>query len=224
MDSAFHSFPHKESLALFLESLYNPLLLHYNGHMVIYKSFNNPKLTELIRAGGIGVIPTDTIYGLVCSASDKEAVEKIFEIKGRDMGKPPIILISDTAELKSFGVTLSERQLEFLKKNWPGTVSVVLPTSSDKLDYLSRGLGTLTFRLPKENKLISLLQKTGPLIAPSANLQSQEPAHNIDEVMNYFIGQIDFVVDGGEIVGKSSTLVDLTGSSPKVLRQGDAKI
>lgn len=192
--------------------------------MVIYNSFNNPKLVELIRAGGIGVIPTDTIYGLVCSAFDEDAVEKVFEIKGRDKGKPPIILISNTSELKNFEVTLSKTQRELLTSYWPGAVSVVLPTTSGKLNYLSRGLGTLTFRLPAENKLVSLLQKTGPLIAPSANPQDQEPVHNVDDVMNVFIGQIDFVVDGGEIIGKSSTLIDLTGDITKVLRQGDVTI
>ncbi len=192
--------------------------------MVIYNSFNNEKLIQLIKDGGIGVIPTDTIYGLVCSAFDQDAVEKIYEIKGRDVDKPVIILISNLSDLNKFGVQVSEGQREFLGKYWPGKVSVILPLEENEFDYLSRGLGTLTFRLPNDGKLKALLQKVGPVVAPSANLQGEEPAKNIDEAMNYFLGSVDFGVDGGVAHGSASTLVDLTGNKPKVLRQGDVEI
>jgi L-threonylcarbamoyladenylate synthase len=192
--------------------------------MVIYNSFNNKNLVKLIKAGGIGVIPTDTIYGLVCLASDKDAVETVFNIKGRDLDKPPIILISSTRELRSFGVVLSPVQKELLKTYWPGSVSVILSSSSKELQYLSRGHSTLTFRLPSDNKLVSLLQKTGPVIAPSANPQGLTPARNIDEAVDYFVGEIDFAVDGGVVESQPSTLVDLSKDTPKILRQGDAKI
>lgn len=192
--------------------------------MVIYNSFNNPKLASLIKAGGIGVIPTDTIYGLVCSAFDQDAVEKVFEIKGRDSDKPPIILISNLNDLGRFGVTLDPAKKQLLMGFWPGKVSVILPVNNDDFTYLSRGLGALTFRFPDNNKLISLLQKTGPLIAPSANTQGAAPATDVDEIMTYFVGQIDFVVDGGKVEGSSSTLIDLTGTEVKVLRQGDVAI
>ena len=192
--------------------------------MVIYKSFNNPKLIKLIKDGGIGAIPTDTIYGLVCSASDKEAVEKLYEIKERDTLKPLIILISNIKSLATFGIVLSRAQKVFLDRNWPGKVSVILPSTNDEYNYLSRDNHSLTFRIPADNQLLSLLQKTGPLVAPSANPQGKSPATNIDEVFNYFVGKIDFAVEG--IVGDSlpSTLVDMTGDDLKVLRQGEIQI
>jgi len=192
--------------------------------MVIYNSFNNPKLIKLIKDGGIGVIPTDTIYGLICSANDREAVNALYKIKGRDTDKPLIILISNIKELRNYGVVLSKIQLDFLKKNWPGKKSIIFSAEPGENDYLQRGSNTLTFRLPADNKLLSLLQKTGPLVAPSANPQGKSPAENIDDIMNYFIGQVDFVVDGGNITGVPSTLVSFVGDKPKVLRQGTEKI
>ncbi len=192
--------------------------------MVIYSSFNNDKLVQLIKDGGIGVIPTDTIYGLVCSAFDQEAVEKVYEIKGRDPEKPLIILISSVKDLARFSISPNPSKKGFLSSNWPGEVSIVLPSLDQKFDYLSRGHRSLTFRLPADNKLISLLQKTGPLVAPSANPQGLAPAEDLEEAMHYFIGQVDFGVDGGTIEGSASTLVDLSGEIPTVLRQGEVKV
>ncbi len=192
--------------------------------MVIYNSFKNPKLSELIRAGGIGVIPTDTIYGIVCSAFDQEAVDALFAIKGRSKGKPPIILISQLSDIGKFGVKLTPGTRETLGNIWPGRVSVVLPYTGKKLGYLSRGQDSLTFRLPEDTKLLALLRQTGPLVAPSANPQAQDPARDIDEIMTYFVGQIDFAVDGGYIEGNSSTLVRLTDGKIEVLRQGDVQV
>ncbi len=196
----------------------------YNDSMVIYNSFKNPKLTDLIKAGGIGVIPTDTIYGIVCSAFDAEAVDALFAIKGRSKGKPPIILISQLSDIGRFGVKLTPENRAVLDRLWPGRVSVVLPYAGSKLGYLSRGQGSLTFRLPDDAKLLELIRKTGPLVAPSANPEGLDPATDIDEIMTYFVGKIDFAVDGGHIEGNSSTLVRLTDGKTVVLRQGDVQV
>jgi len=121
-------------------------------------------------------------------------------------------------------VDLSKDNREFLNKYWPGAVSVILASPNNHFSYLSRDRESLTFRLPDDNKLIALLQKTGPLIAPSANPQGLTPAIDAASAMSYFIGKVDFMVDGGKVEAKASTLVDLTGGQPVVVRQGSVEI
>src|SRR5258708_4354978 len=106
-----------------------------------------------INEGGVGVIPTDTIYGIVGSALNPEAVEKIYRLRKRATDKPFIILISSIADLDKFGVKPSQKQKEFLEKNWPNPLSVILPVLDEKFKYLHRGKDSLAFRMPKDSEL-----------------------------------------------------------------------
>jgi L-threonylcarbamoyladenylate synthase len=90
------------------------------------------KAEEALKKGGVAFVPTDTLYGLVASALDKKAVERIYKIRGRDKGKPCIVLISSFADLKKFGVSISIEQKKFLESIWPGKVSVILPCTARK--------------------------------------------------------------------------------------------
>ena len=191
--------------------------------MITKKSSDN-EIIKLIKNGGIGVIPTDTVYGLVGLALNKDVVEKIYKTKGRDDHKPLIILIYDVDDIKKFGIKLSQNHKKFISNYWPGKVSIILPSKNNDFEYLSRGTNSLTFRQPNDNNLIKLIQKTGPLVAPSANLQNHKTAGTIKEAKNYFKNNIDFYIDGGEIKGSPSTLIDLTNKKPLILRQGDTKI
>ncbi len=166
------------------------------------------KLIEVLKEGGVTVIPTDTIYGLVGSAFNELAVAKIYALKKRDLNKPLIILISDLADLKLFGVALTLVLEKKLNKYWPGPVSLILPTAN----------GNLAFRLPAKPELQELIKHTGPLVAPSANLEGEPPAETIEQAQNYFGDQVDFYLDGGQLQGKASTLIDLTGEEEKILR------
>lgn len=172
-----------------------------------------------MKSGGIAVMPTDTIYGLVARAEDKEAVERVYSVRKRAPEKPCIILIGDEAELEKFGVVLSEEQKREIEKLWPGAVSIVLDVPGEEFSYLHRGTGTLAFRLPAQSDLRELLKQTGPLIAPSANPEGLPPAKNIREAKEYFGDEVDFYADGGEIGGRPSKLVRLyKDGSVEVLR------
>jgi L-threonylcarbamoyladenylate synthase len=184
----------------------------------------NQKIVSLIKSGKVGVIPTDTIYGLVGLALNQNSIQRMYKIKGRDKSKPFIILISDISELEKFGVILSVDHQKFLQKYWPGKLSAIIPFSKQNMEYLSRGFNTLSFRLPDDESLVKLLRQTGPLAAPSANPEGKPPATNATEILEYFDGKIDFIVDVGTITDSASTLVDLSGTKPKILRQGDVKI
>jgi len=164
---------------------------------------------EKLRAGGIGVIPTDTVYGLVGSAFNPEAVERIYAAKGRDTAKPFIILISSFKDLERFGIELSPSITNTLDQLWPGPVTAVLPCSGESMEYLHRGLRSLAFRFPKKQELLSMIKETGPLVAPSANTEGMPPAKNIFQAREYFGETVDFYKNGGSVISEPSTIVKI---------------
>jgi L-threonylcarbamoyladenylate synthase len=175
-------------------------------------------VAEVLVAGGVGVLPTDTIYGIVGSALDKKVVEKIYRLRKRNRKKPMIVLISSLGDLKKFGVQVTPTTRKILQKAWPGKVSVILPSRSKKVAYLHRGTNAIAFRMPKPAWLRKLLVKTGPLVAPSANIEGKPPARTVGEAKKYFADKVDFYVDAGRLVSKPSTLIELRGGTVRVLR------
>lgn len=182
------------------------------------------KIVNLLKNGGVGVVPTDTIYGIVGSALNPETVEKIYTLRKRSADKPMIILISSLNDLNHFNIQLTEKQLKFLKNIWPNPVSIILPVVGEKWKYLHRGTNSLAFRIPKNEKLLELLRAVGPLVAPSANPQGEKVSETIKEAKRYFGNQVAFYVDGGKIAAKPSTLIELSDRLVKVLRQGEFKL
>jgi L-threonylcarbamoyladenylate synthase len=186
--------------------------------MKVFRLFNK-KVIKILKQGGVGVIPTDTIYGVVGSALLPQTVERIYRLKQRTLKKPMIILVSSFAVLKRFGIKTNSRSTALLKEIWPGAVSVVLPCPSKKFLYLHRGTKTLAFRLPFPLKLRKLLANTGPLVAPSANPEGSPPAENIQKAQKYFGEKIDFYVDAGKIAGPPSALIAIKTGKILVLRK-----
>ncbi|MCX6712488.1 MAG: L-threonylcarbamoyladenylate synthase, partial [Candidatus Vogelbacteria bacterium] len=132
----------------------------------------NENIAKILKHGGVGVLPTDTLYGLVGRALDKKAVAKIKRLKNRSAGKPFIILISSLKDLVKFGIKLDKKTESFLMSVWPGPVSVII--------------NKIAFRWPKNKFLNNLIKKTGPIVAPSANPEGLAPASTIAEAKNYF--------------------------------------
>lgn len=190
----------------------------------------NPKngLVEVLKRGGIAVMPTDTTYGIVGSALNEKTVNEIYRLRKRDLGKPFIVLIADRMDLKKFGVKPTSAQNAILNRVWPASiklaagkpraVSVILPCADEKFSYLHRGKNTLAFRLPEKESLRKLLRKVGPLVAPSANPQGHPVAKNISEARAYFGHHVDFYEDGGTIAASPSKLIDITDGTEKVIR------
>ncbi len=204
------------------------------------------KLALLLKEGVIAVMPTDTIYGICGSALKKEVVEKIYRLRKRSPHKPMIILISSFDDLKIFGVDgdvddrrqkmqttadrtqttadgmQTNREMEILKKIWPGKVSVILEMNKyfKKFEYLHRGTKTLAFRLPKPKWLRNILKISGPLVAPSANWEGYEPAKTINEAKRYFGNKVIYY-DAGKIKGQPSTLIKLKNGKIEILRKGE---
>lgn len=157
-------------------------------------------IAERIKQGEIGVIPTDTIYGIVCSAFNENSVEKLYKIRKRNKNKPMIILIGSVNDLKLFNI-------DTIIKNWPKKTSIVFDCND--FEYLHRGKRSLAFRLPHYKDLIDILKISGPIVAPSANIEGGKPAENIKEAKNYFGDKIDFYLDVGTIKSKPSKIIYL---------------
>lgn len=188
-----------------------------------FKTFNN-KEVEIIRRGGVGVIPTDTIYGIVGSALIPKTVKRIYDLRRRNSQKPMIILIGDLSQLSLFGIRPDYETKKRLNRLWPGKVSVILACRSGKFRYLHRGKKTLAFRLPCLKSLRSFILKTGPIVAPSANIEGEKPATTIKEAKRYFDIKPDFYMNQGRRAGAASTLVDFSKKKIKILREGAVEI
>lgn len=178
------------------------------------------KITKLLSQGKVGVMPTDTVYGIIGSALNPQTVETIYRLRKRSKDKPMIILISSTDDLKKFDIKLADKQEDCLKKIWPNPVSVVLLLKSDKFTYLHRGKNSLAFRIPKNEMLLKILKKVGPLVAPSANYEGEKPSESIADAQMSFGKQV-FYVDGGKIISRPSSIVKLSKEGHfTVLREG----
>jgi L-threonylcarbamoyladenylate synthase len=159
---------------------------------------NKNEIIKKIKSDGIGVMPTDTLYGLVGSAFSKKGIDRIYKVKNRNKNKKLIVLISSLKDLAKFKIKITRQQKEVLQKLWPGKVSVVLNNTA--------------FRLPAKKSLIEIIKKTGPLVAPSANPESLKPAKNITEAKKYFGNSVDFYLAGRALNGRASRLIKLEKS------------
>jgi len=180
---------------------------------------NFDQVVDKIKNGGVGIIPTDTMYGIVASTTDITAIEKVYELRHRDTKKRCIVLISSLNELDLFKVVLNENSKKILNQLWPGPFSIDLPVSDADFPHLTRGSGGLAFRFPNNQNLIDFIKQTGPIIAPSANTEGDRPAENLDEAKAYF-PNLDFYVDGGVLENNPSTVVSIVDGKIKVWRQG----
>lgn len=151
--------------------------------------------SQHLLAGGIGVLKTDTIYGIVARAEDESAVERVYMAKQRTPTKSPIVLISSPDQMFD---TYDQTTYDSLHNYWPGPYSIIVPSTKAPA-WLTRGNGSVAYRLPDDKNLRQLIETTGPLIAPSANPEGMQPAATIHQALGYFGNNVDFYVDSGEV-------------------------
>ena len=171
---------------------------------------------RLLLRGAVGVIPTDTVYGLVTSATDKRSVGRFYALKSREQ-KPGTLIATSVNQLLELGVPADE--IDKVAQYWPNPLSAVLTVPNHS--YLTQAVGTLAMRVVASDKIRGLLEQTGPLITSSANQPGMPPATTIHEAFDYFGGSVDFYVDGGQIKDVlPSTIIRPTAHGIEVLRQG----
>ncbi len=177
---------------------------------------------EIIKTGGLAAVPTETVYGLAANGLIPEAVAKIYEVKGRPETKPISLLISGMSDVEELCDDIPESAYTMARCFWPGPLTMILKKKSHIPDIVTAGGNTLGVRCPDHEKTLDIIKKAGvPLAAPSANLSGQPSPKSANDVLKYFDGKIDCVVDGGVCtVGIESTIVDMTVNPPKILRLG----
>lgn len=180
------------------------------------------KIAELLKAGAVIAYPTDTFYGLGADIYREDAIKRIFEIKGRERDKPILILISEKEELEQLVSTGNHLLYGF----WPGPMTLVLKASENISKSLTGSTGKIGIRLPDHKFCRMLIQKLGhPITATSANISGMGSLDNPADVLNVVGDKIDVLVDGGKTRGGlESTVVDVTGKEPVILREGAAFI
>ena len=167
------------------------------------------RAAQLVRSGAVVAFPTDTVYGLGASADDEVAQKRIFQIKGRPVGMPLILMVAAESQLEGL-VHVDSRAESYMRKWWPGPLTLILHAI---------GGGTLGVRIPKHRVALKLLRHAGPLMTTSANLHGMEPAMSAEEASA--LSGVMAVVDGGVAPGgTASSVLDLTGPEPHVLREG----
>lgn len=176
---------------------------------------------KLLLPGAVGVLPTDTVYGLVACASDAFAVKRLYELKLRE-GKPGTIIAASIEQLEAIG--LKHRYLKAVEQFWPGAVSVIIPCGPE-LEYLHEGVSSLAVRIPADDTLRQFLAQTGALLTSSANHPGKPTATTVPEAQNYFGNQVDFYIDGGSLANhKPSTIIRIVDDAIEVIRSGAVKI
>lgn len=179
------------------------------------------KAIELLQIGTIGVIPTDTVYGVVARAADKLAVERLYTLKKRDH-KPGTLIASSLDQLVELGIKY--RYLKAVEQFWPDAISVIIPCGPE-LSYLHQGKFSLAVRIPKPVELRQLLDKTGPLVTSSANHPGKAPATTVTQARAYFQDQVNFYIDGGDLTNRQpSTVIRILDDAVEVIRAGAVTI
>lgn len=174
-----------------------------------------------LRNGSVGVLPTDTVYGLVCSARIESAVQRLYDLKSRE-AKPGTLVAASIEQLVELGIP--KRYLSAVAHYWPNPISIVLPVGT-VLSYLHQGTQSLAVRIPSQDQFRGLLEQTGPLLTSSANQPGEPPATNLSEASAYFGDSVDFYVDGGDITDNlPSTIIRIVDDAVEVLREGAVKL
>jgi L-threonylcarbamoyladenylate synthase len=197
-------------------------VVKYNTRLLNGDQDGIKRSAELLKKGELVAIPTETVYGLAANAFDSDAVKRIFEAKGRPQDNPLIVHISDINELQPLVTDIPENAYKLAEKYWPGPLTMIFRRSSLIPDEVSAGLSTVAVRIPSHSIARAIISKSGlPLAAPSANRSGSPSPTTAAHVMNDMNGRISAIVDGGECsVGVESTVLDLTGDIPKILRPG----
>jgi len=177
---------------------------------------------EVFLRGGLVAVPTETVYGLAGNGLDADAVAKIYDVKGRPAVKPLSLLVPDLDVAATVCADIPESARLLAQAFWPGPLTIVLPRCDTVPDIVTAGGNTIGVRCPDHPKTLEFLRLAGvPAAAPSANISDMPSPKSAEDVLAYFEGRIECVIDGGTCtLGVESTIVSLTEKPYKILRQG----
>lgn len=181
---------------------------------------------QILKEGKIVAYPTESFYGLGVMATDENAVKRLYELKRRPVQKPMPLIVGSRKALKSIVKSIPHEAEILMGKFWPGALTIVFHAIDGLPEILSGGTGKVAVRIPGENFALCLANLAGfPITATSANPSGMPPAETPEEVINYFGEAVDLIINGGKTPGgEPSTIVDVTVTPVKVLREGKVKV
>ncbi len=167
----------------------------------------------LLRRGGLVAFPTETVYGLGANLEDPQAIQELYQVKQRPFGKQVTLHIADVNAINAQGAFVPPMGLRLMERFWPGPLTLV---------FSRPGGATMGFRMPDHPVALALLREAGvPVVAPSANLSGHPAPRTAEQVLQDLADQIDMILDAGPTpVGVESTVLDLSGDRPRMLRRG----
>ncbi|MER3524025.1 MAG: threonylcarbamoyl-AMP synthase [Ignavibacteria bacterium] len=178
--------------------------------------------TDILKAGGVIVYPTDTVYGLGCSIENKNAIEKIYLIKRQRPDKPFSFVCSDLTHISEYA-HVSNAAFKIMKRLIPGPYTFILPAA--RMKHLPKILvskrRTVGIRVPKSPIALALVRALGhPILSTSVTTDDGEILNNPDDIIEHFHNRVELVIDGGMLVSEPSTVIDLTSDTPVIVREG----
>ncbi len=176
----------------------------------------------VLREGGLVAFPTETVYGLGANALNAEASAKIYGAKGRPSDNPLIVHIAEKNRVYELAENVPEVAEKLMEAFWPGPLTIIFSKAACIPDTITGGLGTVGIRFPDHPAALALIQEAGvPIAAPSANTSGKPSPTRAEHVWTDMQGRIDWILDGGEVgIGVESTIIDVTGQVPMILRPG----
>lgn len=187
---------------------------------LIYPASKLTPALEILHKGGIVAFPTDTVYGVGSLAFDNAAIESIYTAKQRPIEKAIPVLIGDLSDLEKVVENIPQMALDFASRFWPGPLTCIVPKKPTLPPAIS-ATETVAVRIPDHPDALALLRAAGPMAVTSANISGMNSPSTAQEVFEQLNGRIPLILDGGKTPGGiPSTLVDCTGESPKILREG----
>jgi L-threonylcarbamoyladenylate synthase len=177
---------------------------------------------RLLQGGGVVAIPTDTLYGLAADASNPDAIERVFAIKERPDGMALPVLLADTEQLGLVATEVSAQVMRVAESFWPGPLTLIVKRNDDLPPRLTSGNPTVAVRVPGHPVPRELAWRLGrPITGTSANISGDPDPHTLDALRAQVGDRVDYLISSGPVpAGTASTIVDLTGETPRLLREG----
>lgn len=178
------------------------------------------RVIDCLNAGGVVILPTDTVYGIACAMKSASAFERIYNLKGRESGKPCALLIADLVDAHQYWLSIHAQTLELACNGWPGALTLIGPKSLAVPDYITGGLNKVGLRVPDNDFVREVIRGLGqPLAATSANLAGEMAPLSLASIPRQMLDNADLIIDGGNIKSHgASRVIDASEGDSKILR------
>ncbi len=179
------------------------------------------KIVNILKNDGVVLLPTDTIYGLMCDATNIEAVDKIYQMKNRDYSKPMLILVSNIDMLKMYCKDINDLEDRLINTYFPGEMTIILKKSDLLPSIVTASKDTVGVRIPNNRELLDIINKLGkPLVSTSANISNDVNITSVDLLDEKIKNAVDYIYDGGIVNNSASTIVKADDGKVTILREG----